>query len=577
MQICRSYDTFFFVEIVIHFVKRMPAENNLAKLNKLLEEGFLIEQISYNIRKGIFTTTVNLSKGAVREKIVSVDEEDFLDYIKHFKQVGDGYGNFVFMFIENLAEYEKKRKQLPEYVGARDIHYVEVGERRLDKDITITVLQKPSPGVQLARACFFVKPSSNPEFQKIDLRDQVTIYDKNTNEVVYKGYINYLVHGRGVVYFECELGPRMLTVSKINAEFIGFRPFDAIYFVTRKSGVTLRLPPKVEINLSPRDFIVIVPIFDLIIKDAFRFADVEFYSAFNSKDDHIIRKSNMARRTPDWSSNFPRAKIIVRAPSHFDAIEIGHSKIRNVLNWFSLRNDLTFPVIEEIGKNSNVGFNYFKYYSRVRLSTMVYCREMGTNHVCLVDKRALVGNILSIEYDPNEYFKPTKRLFEPLISKSRDDLVQEEKNILRSLHWLAKSIQEENNIDQLLDLWTSLEFIVSRTKGKLFFDGNEKKKILSKIKELTLQEKQLEILENKIAMLNDAPLMEKVRLFIERHKLDFRDGEWKLLQKMRRKRNDIIHGKRESDVSNQEIEKLRGMIDRILLANVNATLKELVS
>jgi len=71
--------------------------------------------------------------------------------------------------------------------------------------------------------------------------------------------------------------------------------------------------------------------------------------------------------------------------------------------------------------------------------------------------------------------------------------------------------------------------------------------------------------------------MEKVRSFAERHKIDFRDSEWILLRKMRTKRDDIIHGKRETDVSNEDVEKLRGMIERILLANANETLKALAS
>lgn len=555
----------------------MTTEDNLTRLKQLLEEDFLIEQIGYNFQKGVLTITVILIKGAVREKIVSVNEEDFFDYIRHFKEVEDGYGNLVFMFIENLEEYEKRMKKLPDYTPVRDAYYIKVGERLLNKDITMTLLQKPGPGVQLARAHFFVKTSSNPEFQKVDLRDQVTIYTKDKDEPVYKGNVNHLVHGKDIAYFECEIGPRSLRVGKINAEFIDFRSFDTLYFLTRMSGLTFIPPPEVKINLSPRDFIVITPIRDLIIKDTFEFGGVEFYSVFNSKDDHIIRKSNMARRELDWGSNFPRAKVVVKAPSHFDAIKIGYSKIREVLNWFALRNDLTFPVVDELGDKSIVGFNYFKYYSRVRLSPMVYCREMGTNHVCLFDTRELVGNILSIEYDPNEYFKPTKKLFEPIISKTRDSLVQEEKNILLSLHWLARSIHEGNNIDRLLDLWTSLEFIVSRTKCKLFFNKKQKKLIFDKVKELSLQEKQLKILKDKIARLNDAPLMEKVRLFAERHRIDFRDGEWNLLRKMRRKRNDIIHGKKETDVPNEEIEKLRGMIERILLASANETLKALAS
>ena len=554
----------------------MASELNLIRLKKLLEEGFVIEEIIYHWEKKALTITVNLIKGSVREKIASVNEADFFDYIRHFEKVADGYGNMVFMFIEDREEFEKRMKEVPKYKPLRNSHYIKVGERLLEKDVTITLLQKPGPSVRLARAHFFVNMSSNPEFQKLDLKDQVEIYSKDKDELVYRGYVQYLGFGKDVAYFECELGPRTFRVEKLTVEFIGFRSVDTLYFVTRASGLTFVPAPEMKINLSPRDFVVITPIRDLIIKDLFRFGNVEFYPVFDTKDDLIIRKSKMARREPDWGSNFPRARIVVKASSHFDAIEIGYLKIKDALNWFTFRNDLTFPVIDDLGEKSIVRFNYFKYYSRVRLSPMVYCREIETEHACLFDTRELLGNVLSIEYDPKEYFKPTKRLFEPIMTKTRSNLVQEEKNILLSLHWLARSIHQGNNVDKLLDLWTSLEFVISRTKVRKLFTKNLKKLIVKKIRELDLQQEQISVLKDKIAMLNDAPLMEKMRSFATQHLIDFTYSEWDLFRRMRVKRNDIIHGKREIDLSDDEIEKLRGMIERILIEKTNETVKALV-
>lgn len=407
------------------------------------------------------------------------------------------------------------------------------------------------------------------------MNDQVAIYAKSNDKLVYKGYVNFLAFNEDIAYFECEIGPRSLRVEKVNVEFTHFRPFDALYFMTRTSGLTLQPSPEMKMNLSPRDFVVIVPVLDFIIKDTFRFAGVEFYPFFNSGDDHRIRKSNMSRREPDWSSNFPRARTVVQASSHFDAIKIGHSKIMDIVNWFAFRNDLTFPIIDELGEKSAVDFSNFKHYSRVRLSPIAYCREIGTDHVCLFDTRSLVGNILDVEYDLDAFFKPTRKLFEPIIAKTKESMVQEEKNILLSLRWLARSIHESNSVDKLLDLWTSLEFITSKTRGEILFDEAQKRLILDKIRDISLNEVQMEILRNKIAMLNDAPLLEKLRMFTATHKIDFVEGEWRLMREMRQKRNNIIHGDKEPELSNEEIEKLRSMIEKILLASVNETLKML--
>jgi hypothetical protein len=224
----------------------MASESNLIRLKKLLEEGFVIEGITYHWEKKVLTVTVNLIKGSVRERIASVNEADFFNYIRHFEKVGDGYGNMVFMFIEDREEFEKRMKEVPKYKPLRDSHYIKVGERLLEKDVTITLLQKPGPGVRLARAHFFVKMSSNPEFQKLDLKDRVEIYSKDKDELVYRGYVQHLGFGKDIAYFECELGPRTFRVEKLSVEFIGFRSVDSLYFVTIKMLVTKK--EKEEVN-----------------------------------------------------------------------------------------------------------------------------------------------------------------------------------------------------------------------------------------------------------------------------------------------------------------------------------------
>lgn len=546
----------------------MSFGDKISELKGLLEAGFRIEQITYNFKDRTLTTTVNLVKGSVH-KIVSTTDMSFFDYMEHFKKINDGYGNLIFVYVDEQEMNRRSANGLSDFNPIRNSHIVKVGARILDKDIVITLLQKPGPGIRSAKAHFFMKPSKNSEFRKIDARDPVTIHDIKTNQEVYKGYINSISHGKDIAHFECEVTPRSLTTEKLSAEFIQFLPFDTIYFVTKKCGVTLNLPPDVRVNLSERDFVVIVPTRDFLINDIFKFGGVEFYPIFDSKDDAIIRKSTTGQKEPDWGSNFPRARTIVRATNHFDAIQLGYAKINNTVNWITLRNDLTLPVINEKSEEQYVEFNIFKHYSRVRISSIVYCREINQERACLFDIRELIGNKLAIENDPNDYFKPTKSLFEPIMSKSKKDLSQQDKNLILSLHWLARSVNDSENVDKLLDLWTSIEFIVSFQSGIPLLTEEEKRLVFEKVADLGFSEEKLGILKDKIDMFNDVPLMQRFKVLVEKLDIDFTLNEWNLVRITRRKRNEIIHGLKENEIATEEIERLRGIVERILIAIAN--------
>ena len=150
--------------------------------------------------------------------------------------------------------------------------YIEIGDRILTNDIIVMFVQSPGPGVPSAKASFFVKPDSNEEFESIDTRDPLTIYDNRTHQPIYKGLINRVTYGKDLAHFECETAPRSLTTEQVNLEFVQFDPFESLYFMTKKTGLKFQAPPQVKINLAERDFIVIVPIKRLILEGTFNFA-----------------------------------------------------------------------------------------------------------------------------------------------------------------------------------------------------------------------------------------------------------------------------------------------------------------
>ena len=149
------------------------------------------------------------------------------------------------------------------------------------------------------------------------------------------------------------------------------------------------------------------------------------------------------------------------------------------------------------------------------------------------------------------------------------ELTKKESGIIYALHWLSLAINTTNRLDKLFYLWNALEFIVSESKPENKFKDRDKKAIKNKIKEIDLTAEQIKIITEKIDRLNEPPLMAKLRNEIYRNKIDFDPNELKVLNKMRRLRNAVIHGDAINDINIEEIEKFISIIERLLVSTIS--------
>ena len=69
-------------------------------------------------------------------------------------------------------------------------------------------------------------------------------------------------------------------------------------------------------------------------------------------------------------------------------------------------------------------------------------------------------------------------------------------------------------------------------------------------------------------MLNDTPLMSRIKNILNSLSIEITDEEYNLLKSARNKRRDIIHGLKDEEVSEKELNKLRTIIEKILLAKI---------
>lgn len=180
----------------------------------------------------------------------------------------------------------------------------------------------------------------------------------------------------------------------------------------------------------------------------------------------------------------------------------------------------------------------------------------------------LVGHPLIFQYNPEEYFVGFNEKFKNILSKSPQEMVRKELCIVASLHWLSLALNNNNQLDKLLYLWNALEFIVSESKLEQKFNKNDRQAIRNKISELNLSPEQLKIIEEKIQQLNDSPLMVKVQNELYRKNIELDQNELEVLKKLRKLRNDVIHGKTIEKINYEEVEKFISIIERLLLFTI---------
>lgn len=546
-------------------------DESLLKMKNMLEKGFKIIKIEMNFAKSasgnILKYQATLEKGSEKEVICS-SSNDFINYMMHLKKIKNKYDNYEFIYIEDLNNYEAQMAgQLKDQVYIEDQHVIRIMGREFKEGI-VTILFKPGSKInRMGISTFKINLKENPEFLCCDLKDELRIYERSNNKLVFTGLAKHCaIQKDNTALLVIQDKTLKMQNTRLSTEFINMNSVDCASLLAQSMEIDFHTD--YCINTNERTFIVVVPIKNLIINEGFNIGNVEFYQEFNTLDDILIRKSENGRTNPEWNGNFPRAKIEVNSCSFFKAIQEGHKKISTAIDLISLRTDISFPCIKINDIYQNFVFDYYRYFSKVKIPSWVYCREKDTNSYTLFNIEFVTENVLALEYKPKDYFLEFNELFSEIICKNQH--TQLDKNVLQVLHWLRRSIQTGENKDKLLDLWTAMEFLVSETKAEKLFCRDQIKNIKQIIEAgQILQEKQKEALFKKIDEINNIPLMVKIRTMEQENDVKLTLEEEKILRSTRDKRNDLIHGKKDIDILENELNKLRSIIELLLISKIS--------
>lgn len=170
-------------------------DDNVEKIKKLIEAGYKIIQVEMKFDRlngpGTLEHIVTLKKGESREVVKSVNSQEFLEFILHFKQAKDKYDNSEFVYIEDLEKYNQMVKSKHNHVVLEDHHKLSISGRDFTQGITTIDLKSGGRDNRIGTAQIWVDLDKNPDFKNVDFKDEIEVRDRS-NTVVLKGYVrNY--------------------------------------------------------------------------------------------------------------------------------------------------------------------------------------------------------------------------------------------------------------------------------------------------------------------------------------------------------------------------------------------------
>jgi hypothetical protein len=84
-----------------------------------------------------------------------------------------------------------------------------------------------------------------------------------------------------------------------------------------------------------------------------------------------------------------------------------------------------------------------------------------------------------------------------------------------------------------------------------------------------LAKEQIRAIQFRINQLNEPPQMAIFNHLIKTLGVEFTDAELKTLSTARKKRTDIIHGKKDPDIKAEELNKMRTILEKVLIKKIS--------
>ncbi|MGG3450370.1 hypothetical protein ABER98_10885 [Domibacillus aminovorans] len=356
-------------------------------------------------------------------------------------------------------------------------------------------------------------------------------------------------------------------MGALSAEDIDGR--NVIDFMIRGNGWEVNIE---DINRHNQPFLVLMPIHNIKVEtESIGIGNVEFLPS-NSKNNDVLK---MKDKMKDKLNDYTWAKVNVDSYSFYESYLQAKKQIEEALNAVNhlVKQDTLFELYST--ENTITEWNRDFFIPKPKISSHVYIRNLITNGIIISDMEQIrVPNILKLDESFNEKIE---RLdwYEDLIAANMDNSVSKgTKNLLNSLKWLKRSWDSTNLEDQIIFSNISIEFLLSGETAPPLLGKEIKNKIISAaLKEFDLVFDGSDEEKNKLhsdinqkfsGAITNPPLFAKLNQLIKRLEIPIKNSDNDSLNLIRKKRNDLVHGRATENLDMMDIWKANTIIGMII-------------
>ncbi len=407
----------------------------------------------------------------------------------------------------------------------------------------------------------------NDNFHKIDYRDPIQYYVSENLE--FTGYIASIKTGFKSYYIICKGLPSSLHIKlsnfkirspnkKYGSEIIKF----LTDLVNMKSNIQ-------GISNQKRQFKIIIGIFNFLINSELKIGDCEIIHDFSDQTEFFNTEFSITHAI----------KIELEGSSIYESLIEGLNKIHNAVNLINLR--LKMPTFLKY-------YHYVDQDSMIFIDNFIYINDIQFKSELIIPWPLIPTPEFQRKVLITDFFSPIKKISQKLVKPWRAFSNREEK-VSMVLHYLNKAERNPDQTNAFLDLCIALDFILAEfsPKVKKNFHKDDLKIARNFISSLINQEiatlkkkksspevisqhaeKCQKIQDRLIQLINEkfnSPSQSVIlHELLAKYDLNFSKKEKGIWKTARRKRNDIVHGKKRIEITKEEYNLISKIIYFVL-------------
>jgi hypothetical protein len=323
-------------------------------------------------------------------------------------------------------------------------------------------------------------------------------------------------------------------------------PLDGLHALLRESGLPEeRISIEGIERLPTQIFQVVAPIDGLVLSQMVRIGPVTFAPA--SSVDGVLIGLDGHDIVDDFRNRSAFAAAYVTHSRQLLAERAGLRRIDASLAWANLRLRYSSP--------SHPG-GPIREWSRAQL------RQLAVRSDLVAVRGLLTGSAWVRQLRPQPVTEVALSASGGHDAAVALDPAHPDANLRAAATAAARAASATDRVTRITAVSDCIEFYVGRTKAPKTFTKHDRRRLLAAAAEFS--EDKRKRIEDLVGDLNNAPLLARFRYRLALDGVPISEEEVELLARLRRQRNDLVHGKRDQG-DDQELDRAVALLARILL------------